>query len=131
MTSAGSLYRGEVMHRRVRPRVHAFRYRLFWILLDIDRLGEAAAKTRLFSIGRFNLLSFEPRDHGDGSSGSLREQALAKLDAAGIRDADGPIRPSVRAARIPIASVDVSKQALSLWRCKLVAERTLRTHPEF
>lgn len=92
MIDAGSLYRGEVMHRRVRPRVHAFRYRLFWILLDIDRLEEAAAKTRLFSIGRFNLLSFQPRDHGDGASGELREQALARLDAAGITDVDGPIR---------------------------------------
>lgn len=92
MTDAGSLYRGEVMHRRVRPRVHAFRYRLFWILLDIDRLDEAARTTRLFSIGRFNLLSFQPRDHGDGTETPLRTQALARLRAAGVADADGPIR---------------------------------------
>ncbi|WP_420479773.1 DUF1365 domain-containing protein [Brevundimonas sp. FT23028] len=92
MTAAGSLYRGAVMHRRARPRVHAFRYRLFWILLDLDRLDEAARPTRLFSIGRFNLLSFQPRDHGDGSAVALRDQARAKLEAAGIADADGPIR---------------------------------------
>lgn len=92
MKPAGSLYRGEVMHRRVRPRVHSFRYRLFWILLDIDRLDEAARSTRLFSIGRFNLLSFQPRDHGDGTDTPLRTQAQARLRAAGITDADGPIR---------------------------------------
>lgn len=92
MSEAGALYRGEVMHRRLRPREHGFRYRLFWVLLDIDRLDEAAAKTRLFSIGRFNLLSFQTRDHGDGSPTPLRDQARAKLEAAGIVDADGPIR---------------------------------------
>lgn len=92
MSEAGRLYRGVVMHRRVRPRVHGFRYRLFWMLLDLDRLDEAAARTRLFSIGRFNLLSFHPRDHGDGSSANLRAQAMAKLAEAGIGGVDGPIR---------------------------------------
>lgn len=92
MSQAGSLYRGVVMHRRVRPRVHGFRYRLFWMLLDIDRLDEAATETRLFSIGRFNLLSLQPRDHGDKSGTPLRTQALAKLAEAGIGGVDGPIR---------------------------------------
>jgi len=92
MSEAGSLYRGVVMHRRVRPRVHGFRYRLFWLLLDLDRLDEAAARTRWFSIGRFNLLSFQPRDHGDGSGADLRTQALTKLAEAGIGGVDGSIR---------------------------------------
>ena len=92
MSDAGSLYRGLVMHRRVRPRVHGFRYRLFWVLLDIDRLDEAAAKTRLFSVGRFNLLSFQPRDHGDKSGTDLRAQIEAQLAEAGITGVDGSIR---------------------------------------
>jgi len=92
MSEAGSLYRGVVMHRRLRPRVHGFRYRLFWVLLDIDRLQEAAERTRLLSIGRFNLLSLCPRDHGDGTGEDLRVQALAKLAEAGIGGVDGPIR---------------------------------------
>lgn len=92
MTQAASLYRGVVMHRRARPRVHSFRYRLFWMLLDIDRLDEAAATTRLFSIGRFNLLSFQRRDHGDGSGAPLRGQVEAQLSEAGITGVDGPVR---------------------------------------
>lgn len=92
MNEAASLYRGVVVHRRLRPRVHGFRYRLFWTLLDIDRLEEAAAKTRLFSIGRFNLLSFDPRDHGDRSGSNLRTQAMAMLAEAGIEGLDGSIR---------------------------------------
>jgi DUF1365 family protein len=92
MSQVGSLYRGMVMHRRTRPRVHGFRYRLFWTLLDIDRLDEAAERTRLFSIGRFNLLSFQPRDHGDRSGANLRAQVEAKLAEAGIGGVDGTIR---------------------------------------
>ena len=92
MSDAGCLYRGMVMHRRLHPRVHGFCYRLFWMLLDIDRLDEAAAQTRLFSIGRFNLLAFHSRDHGDGSERDLKTQALETLAEAGIADIDGPIR---------------------------------------
>lgn len=92
MSAPGALYRGTVMHRRVRPRVHAFRYRVFWMLLDLDRLDEAAAGTRLFSLERFNLLSFQRRDHGDGSGRSLRRQAIALLREAGIDEPVGAIR---------------------------------------
>ena len=90
MSEAGALYRGQVMHRRTRPRVHVFRYRVFWLLLDIDRLDAAA--TRLFSIGRFNLLSLQPRDHGDGSGASLRTQISDRLAEAGLSDPGGQVR---------------------------------------
>ena len=38
MTLRSSLYVGSVMHRRLRPRMHRFRYRAFWFLLDLDEL---------------------------------------------------------------------------------------------
>lgn len=91
MNLAGSLYRGVVMHRRLRPRVHGFRYRLFWILLDIDRLDQAVEGKRLFSVDRFNLLSFYPRDHGDQSDTGLRMQVGARLAEAGLEGVDGSI----------------------------------------
>ncbi|HEX7565081.1 MAG TPA: DUF1365 family protein, partial [Bradyrhizobium sp.] len=37
MTVGSSLYVGSVMHRRMQPR-HRFRYRAFWLLLDLDEL---------------------------------------------------------------------------------------------
>ena len=40
MTIRSSLYVGSVMHRRLRPRMHRFRYRAFWLLLDLDELDE-------------------------------------------------------------------------------------------
>ena len=61
-----SLLDGDVGHTRLGPKRHSLRYRMHSILLDID--GPALAKIRspLFSVGRFNLVSFHARDHGRG-----------------------------------------------------------------
>lgn len=92
MTDAGCLYRGEVTHARLRPKSHRFRYRVFWMLLDIDRLDEATAGTRLFSLDRFNLFSLRPSDHGDTPGMPLRQQIEAKLEAVGVALEGGTIR---------------------------------------
>ena len=62
--AAGCLYLGRVMHARFKPCTHRFVYRVFSLYLDIDRVGELAAKLKLFSAGRFNLFSFHAKDHG-------------------------------------------------------------------
>ncbi|MEX2518562.1 MAG: DUF1365 domain-containing protein [Paracoccaceae bacterium] len=84
MSEAGDfdhrLYVGEVMHMRLRPFRHQFRYRVFTALLDIDRLE--AAESRLFHIDRFGLFSFRRRDHGPRDGSALRpwvEQKLAQV----------------------------------------------------
>ncbi len=82
--SASALYRGQVMHRRLRPARHALRYRVFWLLLDLDELPALARRLRLFSCARFNLFAFHPRDHGDGSATPLRAQVETLLAQAGI-----------------------------------------------
>ncbi len=65
-------YQGHVMHMRLRPKAHQFRYRVFTSYLDIDRLEEATAGLRLFSIDRFNLFSFRRADHGPRDGSALR-----------------------------------------------------------
>lgn len=89
---APALYVGQVGHTRVRPRRHALRYRVFMLLLDLDALEATAQTLRWFSLGRFNLLSFHPRDHGDGSDTPLRDQVERHLAGAGIALHGGPIR---------------------------------------
>ena len=64
LAPTGSVYRGEVVHRRLRPVDHRLSYRVFALALDVDRLGETAAGLRLFSVDRFNLFSLRQRDHG-------------------------------------------------------------------
>lgn len=92
MTEGSALYRGAVAHRRLRPRSHRLRYRVFWLLLDLAEVDMLSARCAAFSRNRFNLLSFHDRDHGDGSDTPLRAQVEAKLTASGIDLGGGKIR---------------------------------------
>ena len=83
MTSC--IYSGYVRHRRRRPRVHAFRYRLWLYYLDLDELPEIDRTVRLFSVNRFNAVAFHDRDHLDGRSADTRARVAALLRDAGIR----------------------------------------------
>lgn len=92
MNLRSGLYVGTVMHRRLRPKVHRFRYNAFWLLIDLDELPVLAARLRLFSHNRFNLFALHEADLGDGSPTPLRIQAVRLLTEAGIDIADGAIR---------------------------------------
>ncbi|MGH6978371.1 MAG: DUF1365 domain-containing protein [Brevundimonas sp.] len=87
-----ALYRGEVTHRRLRPREHRLRYRVFWLLLDLAELDEIDSRMRLLSRNRFNLLSFHDRDHGDGSGRPLRDQVTALLRRERVDIGAGAVR---------------------------------------
>jgi uncharacterized protein len=91
MTLRSTLYAGSVMHRRVRPRVHRLRYRVFWMLLDLNEIECLPRHLRLFSHNRFNAVSFFDRDHGDGSDRPLRTQIEEHLKSVSI-ESGGPIQ---------------------------------------
>lgn len=80
-TGEHRLYVGEVMHMRLRPFRHQFRYRVFTALLDVDRLG--AAESRLLKIDRFGFFSFRRGDHGARDGSDLRPWVEARLEEAG------------------------------------------------
>jgi DUF1365 family protein len=92
MTFYSSIYVGSVMHRRIQPRMHHFRYRAFWFLLDLNELAELSSKLRWFSYNRPNVFSFHDADHGDGSNTPLRAQFERQLREAGVDLAGGRIR---------------------------------------
>ena len=91
IAARSAIYLGRVGHTRFRPRRHALAYGVFMLLLDLDELQALDRSLRWFSLGRFNLLSFHARDHGDGSPTSLRTQVEGHLRAAGL-PAPGAIR---------------------------------------
>ena len=92
MTLRSSLYVGSVMHRRLQPRMHSFRYRAFWFLLDLDELAELSRRLRWFSHNRPNVFSLYDTDHGDGTATPLRAQVERQLGEAGVDLAGGRIR---------------------------------------
>ena len=68
MTS--SIYNGTVIHKRFKPKIHYFKYKVFSLLIDLSELESLSKKIKFFSFNKFNLVSFYEKDHGnrDGSS---------------------------------------------------------------
>jgi uncharacterized protein len=81
-----ALYRGQVMHARMKPKAHRFTYGVYTLLIDIDRLKEAHNRSRLFSVGHWNMLSFDPADHGDGGRTPLGSHVRGLLATAGLAE---------------------------------------------
>lgn len=80
------LYECSVMHRRLKPKVHEFVYRIFLFALDLDELPAASAKVRLLTHNRRGLYSFWDQDHFRLTDGSARENAEVFLRSNGIEE---------------------------------------------
>lgn len=63
------------MHRRFRPKVHRFCYRVSAWLFDLDELETLDKSLFGFSINRFNWFSLKLADHGPRDGSSLRTYA--------------------------------------------------------
>ncbi len=79
---------GHVMHRRLRPAVHAFVYPVFFVQLPLADL--AAANGPLFAVDRGKLLSFHQKDHGPRDGTPLLPWIQARLRERVLPD-DGEI----------------------------------------
>lgn len=82
--AAGTLYHGKVMHQRLNPFGHRFSYSVFSLLVDIDRLEGLAELSRLLSVNRAGILSFQERDHVEKDGETLRQFADRLLAHAGL-----------------------------------------------
>ncbi|MEJ2576581.1 MAG: DUF1365 domain-containing protein [Gammaproteobacteria bacterium] len=85
------VYFSTVMHRRLGKAAYRFRYPVFSLLLDIDRLAETASASRLLRLERWGLLSFYPADHGPRDGSSLRRWAEHLLHGEGVELAGGRV----------------------------------------
>jgi DUF1365 family protein len=85
------------MHARLRalPKsraMHRFQYRVMSLLIDLDRLDEAAGMSRIFGINRGGLFSFHEHDHGPRDGTPLRVHVGRVAAAAGLDLTDGRVR---------------------------------------
>lgn len=80
MNPAITLYTGHVMHMRLAPKRHQFRYRVFSCLFDLDRMDAAMADSRIW--GR--VLRFEAKDHGPRDGSELRPWVESMLAEKGL-----------------------------------------------
>ena len=79
------LFYGEVIHKRFKPFIHLFKYKVFSILLDYDEIESIQNNFRFFSYNKFNLLSFNDIDHGYRNGKSLKDFVLFELNKNNIK----------------------------------------------
>ena len=77
MTS--SIYNGTVIHKRFKPKIHFFKYKVFSLLLDLSDLNRLDKDISFFSYNTFNLISFFDKDHGERDGSSLFEWVRKNL----------------------------------------------------
>jgi uncharacterized protein len=87
-----AIYTGEVYHRRFTGRGHAFRYKTFYLLLDLDELSELDQVSRLFGVNRRAWFSFRDTDHGTGDPRTLCGWLIDALHEAGCGGDDWRFR---------------------------------------
>jgi DUF1365 family protein len=79
-----TLYSGLVMHQRMRPKSHRFSYRVYSVLMDLDRQDEIGRLSPALSHNRWNLFSVYDKDHGPADGSPLRPWADEMLAKGGL-----------------------------------------------
>lgn len=76
-----ALYECLVSHSRLKPKRHAFNYRVFMFCVDLDDLPRLSHRIFGFSHNRFNWFSIDDQDHIDlGKPGGIRGNLIAWLN---------------------------------------------------
>jgi len=87
-----ALYTGWVSHARRLPRVHAFRYPLFMVLLDLAELDQVFRGRWLWGVERRRIASFRRADHMGDPRVPLAQCVRDLVERESGRRPDGPVR---------------------------------------
>ncbi len=90
MTS--SIYNGTVIHKRFKPKIHYFKYKVFSLLIDLSELENLNKKIKFFSYNKFNLVSFYEKDHGNRDGSSLISWVKKNLEDNNINSENMKIK---------------------------------------
>lgn len=75
-----SVATGSVWHRRHSPRPHAFRYRMWLSLLDVDEIEKRFGESAFWSVERFNLVTLRRRDYIGPADLMLGDAVRARVE---------------------------------------------------
>lgn len=118
MMQGGVLYEGVLLHRRTSPVEHAFRYRLFLLYLDVDRVAESFRGRLFWSTKRPNLAWFRRSDYLGPHDRPLSECVRDLVEKQLGRRPQGPVRLLTHFRYFGIAM-----NPISLYYCFDSAER--------
>ena len=86
------IYTGTVIHKRFKPKIHFFSYKVFSLLIDLSELDLMHKTLKLFSYDKFNIISFFNKDHGPRDGSSVKNWVLQNLKKNNIETNDIQIK---------------------------------------
>jgi DUF1365 family protein len=86
-----SFCNGCVIHNRLLPTTHRFKYQMSWCLFDLDQINETFKQSRLWSINKFNFVSLYNHDYFNSDSASIKTKAVNFLQDKISREFSGKI----------------------------------------
>jgi DUF1365 family protein len=87
-----AIFEGQVKHRRMAPVLHAFRYPLYMLWLDLAELEDVFRGRWLWSVRRSAVARFRRQDHLGDPNESLDTSVRCCVQEATGRRPEGPIR---------------------------------------
>ena len=76
---------GDVMHKRLFPKVNEFSYSIYYMALPLSKINQAL-ENKYLKLNRWGFLSFYNKDHGDRSGADLNLWAQKILTDNNIND---------------------------------------------
>jgi len=98
--SQSSLYEVEVVHERLLPKRHGFRYKLFFLDVWLDELPQLHRNLLLLSHNKANVYSVLDKDHLDLGASGIRENLLRHCQEKGLT-----LAPDVRIRLVTLPRV--------------------------
>jgi len=73
------IYTGSIIHKRFKPKIHIFNYKIFSLLIDLSEIDLLHKTLKIFSYNKFNIISFFNKDHGPRDGSSLKNWVIDNL----------------------------------------------------
>jgi len=86
------IYSGNVVHKRFKPKVHYFKYKVFSLLIDLSEIESMEKNLKIFSFNKFNIVSFYNKDHGARDGSSIKDWVINNLKKNNIDTNDIKIK---------------------------------------
>jgi len=86
------IYTGTVIHKRFKPKIHKFSYKVFSLLIDLSEIDLLHKTLRIFSYNKFNIVSFFNKDHGPRDGSSLKNWVIDNLKKNNIESNEVKIK---------------------------------------
>ena len=92
MIKSSFIYSGNVVHKRFKPKIHYFKYKVFSLLIDLSEIDLLDKSLKIFSYNKFNIISFYNKDHGARDGSSIKDWVIDNLKKNNIDTNDIQIK---------------------------------------